>query len=142
MRYHKLVLIVLSVLGLNACGWFWDTASESEAVPTAPVQIVSGGLLSRNGTPELGLTLLNAGERTLWVSAHFQTPGGLTDCVQIKELESGAEQLYLCAQPRMQAHTDYRIRIEVFTDLAQSQLIDTLNTEFRFTQGDIDALGG
>jgi len=141
MKYHKLILIMLSVLGLNACGWFWNTESKSEAVFTAPVQIVSGGLLSSNGTPELGLTLRNAGERTLWVSAHFQTPEGLTDCVQSKELESGVEQLYLCTQPRMQAHTDYNIRIKVFADLAQSQLIDTLHTEFRFTQGDIDALG-
>ncbi len=35
-----------------------------------------------------------------------------------------------------------RVSIKVFADLAQSQLIDTLHTEFRFTQGDIDALGG
>ena len=85
----------------------------------------------------MGLTLRNVGKQTLWVSAYFQTPGGLTDCVQIKELESGIEQLYLCVQPQLQIQSDYHIRIEVFADLAQSQLIDTLYTEFRLTQGDI-----
>ncbi len=142
MNYRK--YLVFTLLFLSACSWLPGASQEpTTSESKAPVQMISGGLLlSRTGTPELGLTLVNSSEQMLWVGVHFHTPNGLTDCVLAKELEPASQGLYWCAQPEIQAESDYRIDITVFSDLAQSQLIDTLNTEFRFTQEDIEAAGG
>ena len=125
-------------LALGACAWL--TSGKSEENPDL-VEILNGGLLATPaGPPELGLMLANASTQTLWVSVHFRTPGGSADCLLVKELEPQAEQLYVCPQPKLQADSDYPIRITVYGDLQQTRILDTIDTRFRFDQGDIRAV--
>jgi hypothetical protein len=109
----------------------------------SPVEMVSGGLLvSQAGRPELGLTLVNHSERTLWVRVRFHTPNGLHDCMLTKELDTKAKGSYLCPQPSIQANVDYPVQIIVFGDMAQAEVLDRLNTRFRFDREDVSVVGG
>jgi hypothetical protein len=127
-------------LGIALSGCAWLATGKPEPGGTASVTIISGGLLvSQTGQPELGLTLANTATRTLWVSAHFRTPSS-TDCLLVKELQPEAKQLYLCPQAAIRADTDYPIHIQSFADLQQTQLLDSLDTSFRFEPADLWAL--
>jgi hypothetical protein len=132
---------------LTGCSWLTRgkperiPAQTSAASPAAPVAIISSGLLrSDTGKPELGLTLFNASDRVLWVSAHFKTPGGQADCVLSKEMEGQARRLYLCSQAGVRAGVDYPIQVTVYADLEQTQPLDGLDTVLRFTDADIQVL--
>ena len=128
---------------LNGCSWLGiGTSGALSASPDkATVKLVSGGLLQTpSGRPELGLTLANDSERTLWVGVHFQTPAGRTDCVLIKELVAQTEGLYFCSQAAIQADSDYPVQITVYADRAQTQVLDRLQTRLRFTATDVRAL--
>jgi len=137
-------LIYSSVCGLltimlGACGWLPRAQPETPA--PSLVDISSGGLLvSRSGAPELGLTLTNTSDQTLWVTAHFQTPDGLTDCILAKELETQAERFYRCPQSAIQADIDYPVAITVFAAREQLESVDSLTTSFRFSEADIQSL--
>lgn len=103
--------------------------------------MVEGGLLrSRSGNAELGLTLLNRLQQPLWVSMHFQTPEGLTDCVLFKELEPGGDRLFVCPQPTVHARVRYPIHIKVFASVDQSEPIETIDTSLKFKDADVQAL--
>jgi hypothetical protein len=128
---------------LSGCSWLGiGTSGALSASPNkATVKLVSGGLLQTpRGQPELGLTLANGSERTLWVGVHFQTPAGRTDCVLIKELVAQTEGLYFCSQATIQADSDYPVQITVYADPAQTQVLDRLQTRIRFTATDVRAL--
>lgn len=96
---------------------------------------------SQSGGAELGLTLTNLLDQAIWVSTHFQTPGGATDCVLLKELTPRGDQFFVCPQPRVQARISYPVHIEVFESLNQAEPVETVDTSFRFTTADIQALG-
>ena len=134
------VLAIVLAITLSGCAWLgsWLPQFGTRAEVPQPVEMISGGLLvARSGKAELGLTLANTSDQTLWISAHFQTPGGVRDCVLAKELEAQAKRLYLCPQPFIQTDTDYPVRVTVFSDLEQTQVLDTLDTSFRFVQADL-----
>ena len=129
-------------LGLTACAWLPGSRSEPTPVSApATIEIISAGLLaSRSGDPELGLTLSNPENTTLWVSVHFQTPGGQHDCVTVKEIDPGGSGLFLCSQPSIRPDTNYLAKVSVFTNLEQTTLTDTQTAELRFDRGDVQAL--
>jgi len=131
-------------LALSACGWLpqkQQTTAAAKPAPASLVNIVSSGLLlSSDGKPELGLTLFNNSSRTLWVSAHFKTPTSQTDCILGKEMEGQATRLYICPQATVRADMDYPVEITVYSDIEQTQQLDTLQTNLRFTRSDVAAL--
>ncbi len=138
-------LYLMLVWLLSACSWLpWGKPEQDRAAaaaPSSPVAIISGGLLrSDTGKPELGLTLFNASDRILWVSAHFQTPDNQTDCILSKEMEARARRLYLCPQPKVRTGVDYPIQVTVHANLEQTQPIDSLDAVLRFTDADIQTL--
>jgi hypothetical protein len=129
---------------LGACAWENPPVVTEPAKPqTSLVEMVSGGLLrSGAGKPELGLTLANNSERTLWAQVRFRTPNGQHDCLLSKELEPKSQGDYLCSQPTLQADSDYPVQIVVFGDRVQTQVLERLNTRFRFSREDVRAAGG
>ena len=136
---------VLLGIALSGCAWFGPRPVEAQTKPKTPppVEMLNGGLLvSQAGKAELGLMLINNSARTLWIRVYFRTPGGLTDCVLAKELESRAKHWYVCPQPAIRATIDYPVQITVFTDIAQTQVLDRLNTRFRFEDDDVQAIKG
>ena len=145
MACHKLWCVGLSaVLGgaLSACVWGGPPVAAEPAKPDVSlVEMISGGLLvSPTGKPELGLTLANNSGRMLWAQVRFRTPNGQHDCLLGKELEPGSKGDYLCAQPAIQADSDYPVQVVVFGDRAQTQPLDRLNTRFRFSREDVQAV--
>lgn len=121
---------------LAACTWFANGKPESEA--KAPLEIINGGLLvSDSGQAELGLMLVNTTDRTLWASVHFKTPRNREDCLLVKELEPRAKHMFLCPQSTLRTDTDYPVHITAYADLKQSEILTSLDTSFRFDQGDI-----
>ena len=107
------------------------------------VEMISGGLLvSQQGKPELGLTLANNSGRTLWAQVRFRTPSGRHDCLLGKELEPRSKGDYICPQTAIQVDSDYPVQVVVFGDRAQTQPLDRLNTRFRFSREDVQAVGG
>lgn len=135
LAYGALLGIVLSGSG---CASLWSSAKTA----STPLTIVSAGLLAQQaGSPELGLTLANTGQRTLWINVHFQTPGGASDCVLGKELTAGNRHLFLCPQDALRPDTDYPIEITAYDDLAEQHAVSQLNTSLRFTDADIQAAG-
>lgn len=115
--------------------------TQLQALLARSVTLVDGGLLrSQSGQPELGLTLANASGQMLWVSAHFRTPDGATDCVLFRELEPQGNHLFLCPQPNIEANTQYPVRIEIFDTIDQGKPVETVDTSFRFSKADIQAL--
>jgi hypothetical protein len=139
-------LVTSMLLGsaLSGCAWGGSPVPETPPEATAPpVEMVSGGLLaSQSGKPELGLILVNHSDRALWVRVRFRTPNGLHDCVLTKELEPKARGDYICRQSAIQADVDYPVQILVFSDIAQAQVLDRLNTRFRFDKEDVRAAQG
>jgi hypothetical protein len=125
---------LLLSLYLTGCAPFDNQRlGKSSKGDDLPVEMLDGGLLlSRSGEPELGLTLINKLDRTLWINVSFQTPNGLTDCLLSKELSPQAEHVYVCPQPRVQTETPYRVQIMIYNNLQQTQLLDELETQFRF----------
>lgn len=125
--------ILLLCLCLVGCAWFENAGlgKSSNGDDSLQTMLHGGLLLSRSSTPELGLTLTNTLNRTLWINVLFQTPDGLTDCLLSKELASQAAHFYDCPQPRVQPEILYRVQIMVYNDLEQTQLLDELNTQFR-----------
>jgi len=118
-------------------------ATEPAKPQTPLVEMVSGGLLrAGTGKPELGLTLANRSGRTLWAQVRFRTPNGQHDCLLGKELEPQSKGDYLCPQPAIQADSDYPVQIVVFGDRSQTQPLERLNTRFRFSREDVQAVGG
>ena len=142
LRYAALGTVLAGALG--ACAWENPPVAAGPAKPqTSLVEMVSGGLLqSGTGKPELGLTLANNSERTLWAQVRFRTPGGQRDCLLSKELEPKSKGNYLCSQPTLQADSDYPVQIVVFGDRVQTQVLERLNTRFRFSHEDVRAAGG
>lgn len=128
-------VLLLSVY-LNGCAWFENQRLvKSSNEDNSLVKMLDGGLLlSRSGEPKLGLTLTNNLDRTLWISVFFQTPNGLTDCLLSKELSAQAAHFYECPQTSVQSETPYRVQIMVYNDLEQTQLLDELETQFRFSE--------
>ena len=117
-------------------------ALSQDGLPERAVQLIEGGLMkSQAGGAELGLTLANRLDQPIWVSIHFQTPGGATDCVLLKELTPRGDQFFVCPQPRVQAGFAYPVHIQVFESLNQAEPVETVDTRFRFTTADIQALG-
>ena len=135
---------VLLGIALHGCAWGGSPTPEDKSQTTAPpVEMVSGGLLvSQSGKPELGLTLVNNSERTLWVRVRFRTPDGLHDCLLTKELDAKVKGAYICPQPSIRADMDYPVQIVVFGDIVQAEVLDRLNTRFRFDREDVRAVGG
>lgn len=134
---------IVGSLLLSGCSWLgMGTIGAMSASPdNTTVTLVSAGLLQTpTGRPELGLTLVNDSARMLWVSVHFQTPAGQTDCVLIKELAAQREGLYFCPQATIQADSDYPVQITVYADPAQTRVLDRLQTRLRFTATDVKAL--
>lgn len=134
---------LLLAMALGGCAGFFG----SRTVPPQPqsgapaVEMISGGLLvSRSGTAELALTLINRSQRTLWVTVYFQTPGGLKDCLLARELGAAEKHLFVCPQDTVRPDTDYPVQITVFTDLAQTQVLDRIGTRLRFEAGDVQRL--
>lgn len=131
-------------LALSACSWLPQKQPKTAVVQSAStslVKIVSGGLLlSSDGQPELGLTLLNNSSRTLWISAHFKTPASQTDCTLGKEIEGQGTRLYVCPQAAVQADTDYPVEITIYSDIDQTQQLATLPANLRFTSAEVAAL--
>src|SRR5512147_1235726 len=72
LRYAALVAVLASTLG--GCAWGNPPVAAEPVKPqTSLVEMVSGGLLqSGTGKPELGLTLANNSERTLWAQVRFR----------------------------------------------------------------------
>ena len=142
LRYVALVAVLASTLG--GCAWENPPVAAEPAKPqTSLVEMVSGGLLqSGTGKPELGLTLANNSARTLWAQVRFRTPSGQHDCLLSKELEPKSKGNYLCSQPTLQADSDYPVQIVVFGDRVQTQVLERLNTRFRFSREDVRAAGG
>lgn len=96
--------------------------------------MLNGGLsIARSNKEELGLTLTNSLDQTLWINVLFQTPNGLTDCLLSKELGAQTEHFYVCPQTRVQAEMPYQVQVKVYGDLEQTQLLDAVSTEFRFS---------
>jgi hypothetical protein len=109
--------------------------------PTASVTLVEGGLLrSESGSPEIGLTLANPSERPLWISAHFKIPDGGKDCVLYTELKPRGIHSFFCPQPAVQARTKYPIHLEIFDSPDQAEPFETIDTSFRFSNADVQAL--
>ena len=142
LRYAALSAVLAGAIG--ACAWENSPVAAEPAKPqTSPVEMISGGLLrSGTGKPELGLTLANNSERTLWAQVRFRTPSGQRDCLLSKELEPKSQRDYLCSQPTLQADSDYPVQIVVFGDRVQTQVLERLNTRFRFSHEDVWAAGG
>ncbi len=142
LRYAGLGAVLAGAL--SACAWGGSSTATEPAKPDASlVEMISGGLLlARTGKPELGLTLANNSERTLWAQVRFRTPNGQHDCLLSKELEPESKGDYLCAQPAIQADSDYPLQIVVFGDRVQTQVLERLNTRFRFSREDVQAVGG
>jgi len=116
-------------------------AAEPAKPDASLVEMISGGLLlARPGKPELGLTLANHSTRMLWTQVRFRTPGGQHDCLLAKELEPESKRDFLCPQPAIQADSDYPVQIVVFGDRAQTQPLERLNTRFRFSHEDVQAV--
>jgi hypothetical protein len=124
---------------LGACTW--ASSNKTETKPSALVEMANGGLLvSSSGSAELGLVLINKSARTLWVSTHFVTPDGQSDCILVKELEPQAKRLYTCPQAEIHAEADYPVHIAIFADLKQSHILGSLETSFRFDQSDVQVI--
>ena len=142
LRHAALGAVLTGALG--ACAWENPPIATEPAKPqTSLVEMVSGGLLrSGTGKPELGLTLANHSERTLWAQVRFRTPSGQHDCLLGKELEPKSKGDYLCPQSTLQADSDYPVQIVVFGDRVQTQVLERLNTRFRFSREDVRAAGG
>lgn len=131
---------VLLSLSVTHCAWV-DPGYGVRQSPEAPVKMLDGGLLlSRSGEPELGLTLTNNLERTVWAHVYFETPGGLSDCLLSRELSAQEAHFYGCPQTQIQADATYPVRVLVFADLDQTQLLDELTTEFRFPAEDAETV--
>lgn len=129
---------------LVGCSWLGTPAApESPPAPAAPVvEMLSGGLLaSETGKPELGLTLANRSDRTLWLQVRFRTPAGLRDCLLTREVAAQAKSSYFCRQSRIQTDADYVVEIEAFSDIAQTRSVIRLTTRFRFDQDDVGGAG-
>lgn len=133
--------LLISILS-SACTFLPGNGAEAvDSSSPSAVEMISGGLLvSRSGKPELGLMLINHSAQMLWVSVYFHTPTGSRECVLAKEMEPQAKRFYACPQSAIQADSDYPIQITVFADLDQTQILDRLNTTFRFSREDIQAV--
>lgn len=134
---------VLLSLSVSHCAWVEQRLPHYGARQTAeaPIAMLDGGLLlSRSGAPELGLTLTNNLAQTVWTNVYFQTPDGLTDCLLSKELSAEETHFYLCPQPNIRADNIYPVEVLVYADLQQTELLEELTTEFRFTAEDIEAV--
>ena len=146
MRRLPVIVLLILIVGamLTACSGLPVAISDSEqkqssgsANPSNPLEILSAGLLvSRNGTPELGLTLINVTAETLWGRVYFRTPEAAGDCLLIKELEPAKEYFYRCSQTSLFAE-NYQIDVEVFTDAGQNTLIDIISTTVVLSQTDL-----
>lgn len=134
------LLIVAPILLSAGCAGFKDFLPEPVG---GPLDIVSAGLLAtRGGSPELGVTLHNATDRTLWVNVHFRTPNGDSDCVSGKELVAGTQGVFLCPQPELRPDTAYPIRIAAFEGPQDRVPLLERQTELRFGRDDVRAAGG
>jgi hypothetical protein len=140
LRYAGLGAVLAGTL--SGCAWGGPPVAAEPAKPDASlVEMISGGLLlARPGKPELGLTLANHSARTLWTQVRFRTPGGQHDCLLAKELEPESKGDFLCPQPAIQADSDYPVQIVVFGDRVQTQTLERLNTRFRFSREDVQAV--
>ncbi len=142
MRLRLLAALVLPT-ALNACALLpWGDATPEPVTLASPVDILSAGLLAdRDGGAELGLILNNVSERLLWVRVQFATPSGQGGCMTVKELPPGERGAFLCPQSTLTPGIDYPVRVTVFSDPEQSRWEDVINTELRFEQADLQALG-
>jgi hypothetical protein len=107
----------------------------------ASVTLVEGGLLrTDSGAAEIGLTLVNPSGRTLWVSAHFKNPGNGEGCLLRTELKPQGRHAFFCPQSAVRARTKYPIHLEIFDGPDQSEPFETIDTSFRFSDADVQAL--
>lgn len=146
MRKLFIIIFLTFIFGsiLTACSRLSFVTSDSDQKQssgsvnsTNPVAVLNVGLLaSRNGTPELGLTLINNTAKTLWGRVYFRTPESVEDCLLIKELEPAKEYFYRCSQSSLYAE-DYRVDVEVFADAEQDTRLDTISTTVVFNQTDL-----
>ena len=130
-------LVFLGVV-LGACSWLPggnlraqpDTSDQT----ASPVEIISGGLLASSSGDqfELGVTLANRSDKTLWVRVHFHSPDGLSDCVVAKEMDNGARSLFVCPQAVVLPDVDYPVEIMAFFDIEQLIEAGTLTADLRF----------
>jgi hypothetical protein len=144
-------LLTLALVALNACSvplqpdgraptYDGQTRRASER-PMASVTLVEGGLLrSDSGAAEIGLTLANPSGQTLWVSAHFKTPSGGEDCLLRTELKPRGSHAFFCPQTTVRARTKYPIHLKIFDGPDQSEPFETIDTSFRFSDADVQAL--
>lgn len=109
------------------------------ALAQAPVEIREAGLLvNRQGQPELGISLVNRQEQMLWVRVDFVTPAPEDSCLLSKELAAGDSEFFVCAQRDLLVGLSYLVRISVYADLEQRQLLDRFSTSMRFSSDEVD----
>ena len=136
------VFVLLGIALLSGCArvpFFGNEPAEQSVTPRTPVEIVSGGLLTENGSAELGLTLYNRSSEPVWAGVAFHSPDD-SDCLIVRELMPQDQGLYLCPQPDLQADVAYPVFIEVYGDVTQTERLMSLNTEFRFSEQDLAAV--
>ena len=145
MRYRDISLkgffVFLGVV-LGACSWLPGgnllaqpkTSVQTASTISTPVEIISAGLLaSPSGDQfELGVTLANRADKTLWVRVYFHSPDGLSDCVVAKEMEQDASSLFVCPQAVVLSGVDYPVDIAAFFDIEQLIEAGRLTTDLRF----------
>lgn len=131
----------IGVLALVLGGCALAPRSEPPAPAAEGVELRRGGLVATAaGRPELSLTLANVSARLLWVSVHFQTPGGGGDCVVARELPPQESAVFSCPQRSIRPDADYPVQVAAFADPDQAAPLHTVATVFRFDAGDVAAL--
>jgi hypothetical protein len=95
-----------------------------------------GGMMGLPEGPALALELQNKTEEPLWVTVSFEAPnpterGEITD-----KIEARGQYLFTHLQHSITPDTDYPIRLHIYTDAAHSQLVESPDTKFRFSQRD------
>lgn len=131
LYYARYGLTVLLIASSCACSY---TLSNPEAkTQSAPVEIQHAGLLqTTNDEYQLGLSLRNNSQQRVWVNVYFQTPLRQDDCLLSSELEPRQAHTFACPQKKVFAEANYPIDINVYSNLAQTQILDNIITSLRF----------
>ncbi len=141
----RLVAATLA-LALGACSWLPFGGGKGKPVAATSASIVgfeqAGLFATRDGRPELGVTLASASAQTVWAQVRVRSPDGADGCTSLKEIAPQARQTFTCPLRRPMADADYKVEVTPFRDATLSQPLAPLHTTLRFTPADLKATGG
>ncbi|MSR61208.1 MAG: hypothetical protein EXS08_02005 [Planctomycetes bacterium] len=136
----RLLISAMLALLASACsspgGGLGPSASEFSS---SWVDITMGGMMGLPAGPALGLSLHNKTDKSLWVTVAFEAPDPTQRGEVADKLEPRGQQLFTYPQRSITPDADYPIRLQIYTDAARTQRVESPETKFRFSQKDTQA---